>query len=85
MSCCPENAWGEFKADCDYVDKGVVETIGDDLRIYKTVKEGGASEKCVIWNYHIFGFQDGRSRQLADLIASKGNLKIRIVFIAQTI
>ena len=75
MSCCPENSWGELQADADYVDHGVVETVGGDkepLEIYRTGSSSSASGKCVIWNYHIFGFQDGRSRQLADLVASKG-------------
>ncbi len=30
-------------------------------------------EKCVIWNYDVFGFEGGRTRQLCDTLAEKGN------------
>ena len=32
----------------------------------------GNSSKCVIWNYDIFGFDSGRTRQMADFIAAHG-------------
>ena len=32
----------------------------------------GDSTKCIVWNYHIMGFNGGRARQLVDMIASKG-------------
>ena len=28
-SCCPPQTWGEFTADSEYLDKGVVEQEGD--------------------------------------------------------
>ena len=30
------------------------------------------SPRCIVWNYDIFGFNGGRTREIADLIASKG-------------
>ena len=67
MSCCPDNSWGSLKPDSEYKEQGTVTALGD-LQVYTV----GKSEKCVIWNYHIYGFTDGRQRQLADIIASKG-------------
>ena len=29
--------------------------------------------RCIIWNYDIYGFDQGRSKQMADLLAQKGN------------
>ena len=66
-SCCSEGAWGQLLPDDKYVDKGVVDTVGD-LDIYRV----GNSSKCIIWNYDIFGFNAGRTNQLADLMADKG-------------
>lgn len=70
QSCCPDNAWGELKADSEYVDRGTVDRIDDDLDIYRV----GNSSKAVIWNYDIFGFDKGRTRQLADELAERGFL-----------
>jgi len=39
-----------------------------DFKVYKT----GSGEKCVVWNYDIFGFDGGRTRQMADYVASQG-------------
>ena len=36
----------------------------------------GNSTKCVIWNYDIFGFDSGRTRQMADFIAAHGYLVV---------
>ena len=44
-----------------------------DLDIYSV----GQGPKCIIWNYDIFGFDSGRSRQMCDLVAEAG---IRILF-----
>ena len=44
-----------------------------DLDIYSV----GQGPKCIIWNYDIFGFDSGRSRQMCDLVADAG---IRILF-----
>ena len=64
--CCPTTAWGDLK-NPNYKEKGTVEKV-DDLEIYHV----GSGSKCIIWNYDIFGFDSGRTRELADLIASKG-------------
>ena len=39
-----------------------------DLNIYYV----GQGPKCIIWNYDIFGFSGGRSRQTCDLFADAG-------------
>ena len=41
---------------------------GSDLNIYRV----GNGSRCIVWNYDIFGFNGGRTRELTDLIASKG-------------
>ena len=41
---------------------------GSDLNIYRV----GNGSRCIVWNYDIFGFNGGRTREIADLIASKG-------------
>ncbi|XP_059096384.1 carboxymethylenebutenolidase homolog [Tigriopus californicus] len=71
QSCCPEESWGELAKDPDYVEQGVVERVLD-MDLYRV----GNSSKCIIWNYDIFGFDSGRTRQLADLLASKGYMVI---------
>ena len=38
------------------------------LSIYRV----GNGSRCVVWNYDIFGFNGGRTREIADLISSKG-------------
>ena len=69
MACCPPGAWGELKPDADYKNKGTVEKL-DDLEIYVTGKTESA--RCVIWNYDIFGFNGGRTRQLCDILGEQG-------------
>ena len=66
MTCCPSSAWGELK-NSSYKPKGVVDEVGD-LKLYRI----GKSTKCVIWNYDIFGFDGGRTRQMADFLADNG-------------
>ena len=39
-----------------------------DLNIYRV----GNGSRCIVWNYDIFGFNGGRTREIADLMASKG-------------
>lgn len=69
MSCCPEESWGELK-HTDYKAKGVVESLGEGLDVYRVGKDG---DKCIIWNYDIFGFSSGgRSRMLCDRVAEHG-------------
>jgi len=66
MSCCPATAWKELK-NVDYKPKGVVDKVGD-LKIYRV----GNSSKCVIWIYDVFGFDGGRTKQMADFVAANG-------------
>lgn len=70
MSCCPVESH-PFMENSEYKCKGVIERI-DDLDLYVV----GSGEKCVIWNYDIFGFDGGRTRQCVDLLASHGFLVI---------
>ena len=40
----------------------------------------GNGSRCIVWNYGISGFNEGRTRELTDLIASKGiNIYIHCV------
>jgi dienelactone hydrolase len=50
-----------------YTPRGVVEWVGD-LDLYRV----GEGEKCIIWNYGIFGINNGRTKQTADLFAEEG-------------
>ena len=50
---------------------GKIEKVGD-LDLYVV----GQGSKCIIWNYDIFGFSGGRSRQMCDLFADSGYLVI---------
>jgi len=70
MSCCPEDALGKLGTG-GYVNKGKVEKV-NDLELYVV----GTGTKCIIWNYDIFGFDSGRTRQTADLFAEAGYLVI---------
>jgi len=70
MACCPKDALGKLGTG-GYVNKGKVEKV-DDLELYVV----GTGPKCVIWNYDIFGFDSGRTRQTADLFAEAGYLVI---------
>lgn len=69
-SCCPSGSWGELK-NPNYVAKGQVDEV-DGLSLYRV----GNSSKCIIWNYDIFGFEGGRSRQMADFLADNGYMVI---------
>ena len=40
----------------------------DGLNIYRV----GNGSRCVIWNYDIFGFNGGRTRQLCDVLGEQG-------------
>ena len=64
--CCPPSAWGELK-NPSYIPKGEIDKAGD-LRVYRV----GKSHKCIIWNYDIFGFDGGRTKQMADFLADHG-------------
>merc|ERR1719347_1195364 len=70
MACCPKDALGKLGTE-GYQDKGIVEKV-DDLDIYFV----GNAPKCIIWNYDIFGFNSGRTRQTADLFAEAGYMVI---------
>ena len=41
---------------------------GGPMDVYRV----GNGSSCIVWNYDIFGFNGGRTREIADLIASKG-------------
>ena len=70
MSCCPSTAWGQLN-NPDYKEKGQVEKI-EDLDIYHV----GQGSKCIIWNYDVFGFKGGRTRQMCDFLAENGYLVV---------
>jgi len=54
-------------ANKEYVERGNVVNLGD-LDVYVI----GNGSRCIIWNYDIFGFDSGRSRQLCDIFADEG-------------
>ncbi|XP_023322332.1 hydrolase tropI isoform X2 [Eurytemora carolleeae] len=70
MSCCPTDSWGKLEVE-GYEPKGVIEKVGD-LEMYRV----GEGEKCIIWNYDIFGINSGRTKQTADLFAESGYMVI---------
>jgi len=56
-----------------YKPKGVVEKIAaTGIDVYRV----GKSEKCIIWNYDVFGFDGGRTKQMADFVADHGYMVI---------
>jgi len=69
MSCCPPGSWPDLNND-GYACKGT-EDVLDEASAFKVYKTG-SGPKCVIWNYDIFGFDGGRTRQMADYVASQG-------------
>jgi len=58
----------------NYTDKGEVFMLEDDLPVY--VVGDNATGKAIIWNYDIFGFDSGRTRQFADMFSENGFLVI---------
>ena len=42
---------------------------GSPMDIYRV----GNGSRCIVWNYDIFGFNEGRTREIVDLIADNGN------------
>jgi len=69
-SCCPKDSWGKLEVK-GYEPKGVIEKVGD-LEIYRA----GEGEKCIIWNYDIFGINSGRNKQTVDLFSESGYMVI---------
>jgi len=55
----------------EYSEIGEVLNLGD-LPIYLV----GSGEKCIVWNYDIFGFDTGRTRQLCDYFANQGYMVV---------
>ena len=45
-----------------------------DLPIYVV----GSGSKAIIWNYDIFGFDSGRTKQLCDIVADAGSLTFQL-------
>ena len=69
-ACCPDDSWPAL-TDKPYESRGVVETL-DESSGFKVYKVGAPNSKCIIWNYDIYGFEGGRTRKMADFIASQG-------------
>jgi len=68
MSCCPPESLGQLGEE-DYKPRGSITNRGD-LPIYVV----GSGSKAIIWNYDIFGFDSGRTKQLCDIVADAGSL-----------
>ena len=76
-SCCPPESWGKLN-DSNYKCKGKVENIeSTNIDVYRV----GQSDKCIIWNYDVFGFDGGRTRQMADLVADHGNTRTNEIYL----
>ena len=71
-ACCPDDSWPAL-TDTPYACQGVVETL-DESSGFKVYKVGAPNSKCIIWNYDIYGFEGGRTREMADFVASQGNI-----------
>jgi hypothetical protein len=71
VGCCPPTAWGPLKPDSAYEPRGAVDKAagGGPLDVYRV----GQGDRCVIWNYDVFGFNSGRTKQLCDQLADKGD------------
>merc|ERR1712062_565271 len=65
------NQWPRSEINPDYEEKGKVITIGD-LNLY-VVGEGSTA---IIWNYDVYGFTAGRTREYCDLFAEQGFLVV---------
>lgn len=73
-SSAPISSSLPFLPKGEYKDVGRVVQLGD-LPVY--IVGDAASPpptKAVVWNYDIFGFDGGRTRQLCDVLASRGYL-----------
>jgi len=68
MSCCPPESLGQLGEE-GYKPRGTITNRGD-LPIYVV----GSGSKAIIWNYDIFGFDSGRTKQLCDIVADAGYL-----------
>lgn len=69
-SCCSSSSLPFLPKD-DYKDQGSVVLL-DDLPVY--IVGDNSTTKAIVWNYDIFGFDAGRTRQLCDLLAAAGYL-----------
>merc|ERR1712002_104797 len=70
MSCCPPESLGRL-GQGTHKPRGKVFTK-DDLQIYLV----GEGSNCVVWNYDIFGFNAGRTKEICDLLADAGFMVI---------
>ena len=73
MSCCPPNAEPYLAAD--YTTEGEIVTLPGGLRIYSTGKVSDLSRAVIILP-DVFGWNSGRTRNIADLFASHGYLAV---------
>ena len=74
MSCCPPNA--EPYLAPDYATVGEIVTLPSGLNIYSTGKVSDLSSRAVIILPDVFGWNSGRTRNIADLFASHGYLAV---------
>lgn len=73
MSCCPPNAEPYLAAD--YSAVGEIVTLPSGLKVYSSGKVSDLS-RAVIIVPDVFGWNSGRTRNVADLFASHGYLAI---------
>ena len=79
MSCCPPNAEPYLAAD--YATKGFLATLPSGLNVYVS---GSASEsrRAVIILPDVFGWNSGRTRNIADMFAADNYLAVVPQFLA---
>jgi len=70
MTCCPPGSLARL-GQGSHTPKGQVYKRGD-LSIYIV----GQGKNCILWNYDIFGFDGGRTKELCDLLAEAGFLVV---------
>ena len=63
--------WPRLEKDSDYENEGEVIKIGD-LEMYVV----GEGPNAIIWNYDVYGFDAGRTRQYCDFFAQNGFLVV---------
>jgi hypothetical protein len=68
MSCCPDGSWPALQAPQDYVPKGSVITLGNELPVYVV---GESDSKAILVFPEVFCWE-GRLKGVCDTFAEQG-------------
>lgn len=74
MSCCPPNAEPYLAAD--YATKGQLVTLPSGLNVYVSRTATAESSRAVIILPDVFGWNSGRTRNIADMFSDNGYLAV---------